>query len=208
MKNERILIFGDSYSTYEGYIPEGFDAYYPALDVDDVSKTWWHSLLSETESEMVLNNSWSGSTICNTGYHGDCSETSSFIHRLEVLRDSGFFENNQIDRVLVLGATNDSWSKNALGEIRLSEISKEELFKVLPGISFFTARLAEIFPKEKIHFILNTQEISADIISGMKTLCEHYGISYTVLSEIEMQGGHPTASGMRRIKEQVLGALK
>ena len=81
MKNEKIMIFGDSYSTFEGYIPEEYAVYYPRHDVSDVSKTWWYMLANETASEIVLNNSWSGSTICNTGYNGDCSKSSSFIFR-------------------------------------------------------------------------------------------------------------------------------
>ncbi len=111
MKNENILIFGDSYSTYEGYIPEGYLFYYPREDqitVRDASKTWWKMLETETESKIVLNNSWSGSTICNTGYNGDCSKTNSFIFRLSQLIDGDFFKENNIDRVFVFGATNDS----------------------------------------------------------------------------------------------------
>ena len=97
MKNEKIMIFGDSYSTFEGYIPEGYAVYYPRADVTDVSKTWWYMLAEETASEIVLNNSWSGSTICNTGYSGDCSKSSSFIFRLTKLIDEGFFRKNKID---------------------------------------------------------------------------------------------------------------
>ena len=100
MDFKNVLIFGDSYSTFEGYIPKGFAVYYSEsgsgeTDVRNVKETWWHRLISETNSDLIQNNSWSGSTICYTGYNGDCSETSSFICRLNKLIDAGFFKENE-----------------------------------------------------------------------------------------------------------------
>jgi hypothetical protein len=71
------LIIGDSYSTFKGYIPEGYAPYYTNepgnTDVRRVEETWWHQLQAETDCRILLNNSWSGSTICHTGYDGvDC----------------------------------------------------------------------------------------------------------------------------------------
>ena len=76
-----ILIFGDSYSTYEGYIPDGYATYYPSLDVLTVDETWWMRYIKKINGNLIQNNSWSGSTICYTGYNGDCSHTNSFIYR-------------------------------------------------------------------------------------------------------------------------------
>ena len=44
---ENVFILGDSYSTYEGYIPEGYDPCYGdyvenGTDVHQVEKTRWH----------------------------------------------------------------------------------------------------------------------------------------------------------------------
>ncbi len=211
MKNEKILIFGDSYSTFEGFIPQGYAFYYPRYpdndNVVDVSKTWWHMLTSETASEIILNNSWSGSTICNTGYGGDCSATSSFIHRLNLLIEDGFFSKNQIDRVFVFGATNDSWTGNACGELKFSDMTAEDLLLILPGISYFIGKLSSVVAKEKIHFIINT-DLREEVALGIIEICNHYGISRTVLADIEKFNGHPTYNGMLEIKNQVLADLK
>ena len=93
MNFKNVLIFGDSYSTFEGYIPNGFAVYYSKTgsgetDVRNVEETWWYPLIKETDSRLIQNNSWSGSTICYSGYQGDCSETSSFICRLNKLTDA------------------------------------------------------------------------------------------------------------------------
>ena len=54
-----VLIFGDSYSTFKGWIPEGNASYYPPTTesrpmIDDVKDTWWHSLMTETKSYPLL----------------------------------------------------------------------------------------------------------------------------------------------------------
>ncbi len=206
MKNENLLIFGDSYTTYDGYIPAGYATYYPragAWDVADVSHTWWSMLAAETESRIVMNNSWSGSTICNTGYAGDCSQTSSFIHRLQVLIDNGFFTENKIDRILVFGGTNDSWSGNACGGLQFSDWTAEDKKRILPGISYFLHIMQEVLPKEKIHVIINT-ELRAEVAQGMADICRQYEIPFTQLADIEKLEGHPTYAGMTQIKDQVL----
>ena len=78
MKLGNVMIFGDSYSTFTGAVPEGFRVYYTGNretppDISSAEELWWSRLLRETESALVQNNSYSGSTVCNTGYNGDCS---------------------------------------------------------------------------------------------------------------------------------------
>ena len=58
-----LSIMGDSISTYDGYIPEGFVVFYPLNgEVQDVSQTWWMKLLDDTGMELCRNDSSSGST--------------------------------------------------------------------------------------------------------------------------------------------------
>ena len=102
--SNNVLIMGDSYSTYEGYIPEGYATYYSpeGRGADKpVTKmccedTWWMRFLKATDGTLAQNNSWSGSTICYTGYEGDCSRSSSFIYRYRCLCEQGFFEKHKI----------------------------------------------------------------------------------------------------------------
>ncbi len=210
MVNENILIFGDSISTFRGYIPENYPTYYPKGEdwmVDDVSKTWWGMLANETGSKVIMNNSWSSSTICNTGYDGDCSKDSSFIFRLSQLEDNGFFTENKIDRVFVFGGTNDSWTVNSAGEMIFNNWTQDDLKLILPGISYFINRLLKIVSKDTIHFIINT-DLREGISKGIIEICKHYGIGYTVLSNIEKIVDHPNYFGMLEIKNQILANLK
>ena len=147
-----IMILGDSYSTFKGYIPEGHQPYYaptgpdyiinyPELklnenDVCDVKDTWWYSLATEN-GNLLLNSSWSGSTICNTGYGGADYSNKSFTKRIENLIEEGFFKNNKIDTFFLFGGTNDSCADAPLGEKIHSGWTKEDLYHVFPAFILF-----------------------------------------------------------------------
>ena len=213
MKLGNVMIFGDSYSTYKGYIPEGYATYYSGVrtegpDIMDVKNTWWGRVLSATDSTLVQNNSWSGSTIGYTGYNNaDCSHTSSFIYRFEKLVAEKFFDTNKIDTVFVFGGTNDSWANVSLGELKYDGIEEKELFCVLPAICHFAKRLKEVLGGTRVIFIGNCG-IKDEITDTMKSACAHYDFEYVALSGIDKSHNHPTELGMEQICEQILTAIK
>lgn len=206
------IIFGDSYSTFKGFVPDGYAIYYsedgrPDTDVTRVSQTWWHQVINESSLNLIENNSWSGSTICYTGYDGiDCSNSSSFIYRLRQLITNGFFEANQIDTVFVFGGTNDSWSNAPLGEMKFSNWEEDELYSALPAICYFLNLLRETLPQAKIYCMINT-EIKPEVAACMKRACEEYNIMPVTFEKIDKICGHPTIKGMNDIKSSVLEAL-
>ena len=205
-----VFILGDSYSTFKGYIPEGYAVYYSEnstdFGVDRVENTWWMSLINETDSALVHNNSWSGSTIGYTGYSGDCTN-SSFITRFEQLLEQGWFEENKIDTFFVFGGTNDSWSNAPLGEMMLEGWSREDLFSVLPAIGYIAHRLKTALTDTRVIFIINT-DIKPEIQEGIKKACEHFAVEYIALRDISKNEGHPTKEGMTQIKDQILSYLE
>ena len=204
-----VLIFGDSYSTFAGWVPEGHACYYPPTIperpmIDKVEDTWWHSLISETGSSLVLNESWSGSTMGYTGYGGaDTSKTSSFITRLRKMLKNGFFNDKKIDTVFVFGGTNDSWSDAPVGELKFKNRTEADLYFVLPGICEFLEGLKAALPEARIICLINSG-LKDKITEGIKSACNRYAIEYLALSDIDKKSDHPTVLGMKRIKEQVL----
>ena len=212
MKN--LLILGDSYSTYEGQVAKGCAVYYfkngssPDLPVSkmELEETWWHRMLEATGVNLVMNNSWSGSTFSYTGYRGDCSQTSSFICRYRKLKASNFFAENNIDTVIVFGGTNDSWVPAPLGELKLSDWKEEDFVCALPAISYLVYSLKTDLPDVRVIFIINC-DIKEEIICGIKTACDYFGAETIVLHDIEKESGHPNPRGMAQICEQVLARL-
>ena len=213
MKN--IVIFGDSYSTHEHIIPEGYKSYYyddgkedgPSVSKMQMEDTWWYKFISHINARLLRNDSWSGSTIGHTGYNGaDCSSSCSFIYRYRKLKEEGFFEENKPDTVIVFGGTNDSWSDAPLGEIKTSGWEEADLFNVLPAICYFAHTLREDFPNTEIIFIINT-ELKEEISSCIEYASKKYGFKSIRLENISKENGHPTKQGMIEISEQVMRAL-
>jgi hypothetical protein len=205
--NRRILIFGDSYSTFNGHIPPGYSTWYPNLDVTTAEKTWWGLYAKETNSTIVRNDSWSGSTICYTGYNGsDCSKTSSFIYRYRKLKSNGFFEKKDIDTVFVFGGTNDSWADAPLGQMKFSDWEESDLYYVLPAICYFAHALKTDLPNARIVFIVNSA-LKPEIEECMVAVAEHYGLDCIVLKNVIKQNNHPTSKGMEIICKQLIDAL-
>lgn len=206
------IIFGDSYSTFKGFIPENYVAYYsneerPETDVTKVEQTWWHQVCEKANLNLILNNSWSGSTIGYTGYNNsDCSQSSSFIYRLKQLENNGFFDKNQIDTAFVFGGTNDSWSNAPLGELKLNNIKEKDLFCVLPAISYFLNSLKKLLPNAKIYCLVNT-ELKEEISNCILEVCKNLEITPITFEKIDKNCGHPTIKGMNDIKKGVLNVF-
>lgn len=206
------LILGDSYSTFKGYIPEGSICYYSPEDpehsgVTRVEQTWWHQLLAATDSVLLQNNSFSGSTIGFTGYNGDDFKNISFIRRFETLYEQGYFEENRVDTLLVFGGTNDDWSGAPEGQLMHEGWTEQDLYCALPAIGYLFHRVRELLPDTQVYTIINT---------GIKP-CIHYaliessqrnGAEVILMNHIDKICGHPTAVGMTQIKDQILAYLQ
>ncbi len=212
MKQKNAIIFGDSYSTFYGLIPEGFAYYYGgdrhANDVSKAEETWWHKVINEADLNLAQNNSWSGSTIGFTGYNNsDCSKDSSFIFRLHNLEEKGFFKENKVDTVFVFGGTNDSWANAPLGEMKFDDFKREELFCVLPAICFFLKELKRILPNAQVYCLVNT-DIKPEIQNCLNVASKHFGFTPVNFETIDKDEGHPTIKGMLDIKTAVLKAME
>ena len=217
-----LFILGDSYSTFEGGIPQGYATYYkgvgpyyrtkvgeavdPKTDVCSLEQTWWYQFIQETDSNLLLNCSWSGTTVCHTGYNGVDACNKSFIARLDCLIEQGYFRENRVDTLILFGGTNDSWAKSPLGELMYSNWKKEDLYSVLPAIGYLLYRLVESLPQTKLLCVINTK-LRNEIAEGFVTACEHYGVDYVILRDVDKISGHPTILGMEQIKEQILDRL-
>ena len=209
---KNVMIFGDSYSTFEGYIPKTYKSWYTKIgregtDVKKVGETWWYQLCEQMDYNLVVNDSYSGSTIGYTGYDGaDTSQSSSFIHRLENYEKQNFFEENEIDIIFVFGGTNDSWANAPLGEFKTEGITKNDLYNVLPAIPYFIGELKRLEPNAEIVFILNT-DLKPEIGDAAKKTAEHYGTKCIELTTFQKRSSHPNVKGMASIASQVRKAL-
>ena len=203
-----VMILGDSYSTFEGYIPEGFEAWYnsEAKDCNDVCRVeecWWHQFFNEAPATLVRNCSWSGTTVCNTGYNGEDCRDKSFIARLDRLMKDEYFKENKIDTLLIFGSTNDSWAGSPKGKQMLEGWKSEDLYCVYPAFSYMLSRAKAALPNGRIVFIMNFC-LDEEFAGKFEESCRHFGVEFLPLSEFQLGGGHPTVLGMKEIKDQVI----
>jgi lysophospholipase L1-like esterase len=200
-----ISILGDSYSAFAGHVDPETNAIWYAdsmrydNDVRRANEMWWWLLADELKLSIQKNNSYSGSTICNTGYyHRDYSDRS-FIARM---KDIG-----SPDVLIIFGGTNDCWVKAPLGEYLYQDWTTEELLKFRPALCYMLDYLKKHHPKMQILFVCNT-DLTQAYTSSMKTVCQHYGVDYLELTNINKQSGHPSILGMRQIATQIENRLK
>lgn len=199
-----IFIMGDSYSTYEGYIPEGYHFYYSDGRKDNpivggVGKTWWKIFSNENNLNILLNDSFSGSTVCNT-VRESLTVESSFVSRIDKYIDDGFFTENKIDTMFIFGGTNDSWIDAPVGELKYSDWTDDELKCVLPAFCYLVDRAKSMVGN--VIVIINTG-LKEEITNGFTEACEKLGVTFLCLKDIDKENGHPTELGMKQISEQV-----
>ena len=196
-----VAILGDSYSTFDGYIPEGNACWYFTTpqgdnDVVKVEDTWWHQFCEDGGYELLMNDSYSGSTICNTGYDKADYSDRSFITRMKNVAAIN------PDLILVFGGTNDSWADSPVGELMYGGWTAEDLYKTLPACCHMLDYLAAEAPQSHIVFIINS-ELKYEIVAGIMDACRHYEADFILLKDIEKAWGHPSVKGMAQINEQL-----
>ena len=200
-----ISILGDSYSTFKGYVvPDSNYIWYPQEnpannDVQDVRQLWWQQLIRNHQGyRLCQNNSFSGATICHTGYDGADYSDRSYCTRLWNLGSP--------DVILVFGGTNDTWAKSPIGDFQYGNWQKGDLYKFRPAMAYVLENLQNRYPGVRIYVIIN-DILSDEVTASMKTICQHYHVSYIQLHDIDKQWGHPSQKGMQQIAEQVAAAL-
>lgn len=199
-----ISILGDSYSTFKGFVvPDTNFVWYPQEkvennDVQDIRQLWWHQLIREHGYRLCQNNSFSGATICHTGYNKEDYSDRSYCTRLWYL--------GAPDIILVFGGTNDSWAHSPIGDFQYGGWKKSDLYQFRPAMAYLLANLQNRYPGTEVYVIINT-ELGDDVTSSMKTICDHYNVPYIQLRDIDKQWGHPSQRGMKAIADQVAAAL-
>jgi len=203
---QTVAILGDSYSTYEDYLTPDTNAVWykktfdkKRTDVADVTQTWWWQVVKEGGFKLGQNNSFSGATICYTGYRDEDYKDRSFVTRLTNLGCP--------DIIFVFGGTNDSWCGAQVGEYKYEDFRRADLYFYRPALACLFSEMQKRYPNVEIYFILNS-ELRDDITSSTLTICKHYAIPCIQLHDIDKMANHPSIKGMRAIADQVLAELK
>ena len=200
-----VSILGDSYSTYRDFVlPDSNAVWYPRdsvrhNDVMDVRQTWWHQFIRQGNFRLCQNNSFSGATICFTGYRGEDYTNRSFVNRHRYLGSP--------DVIIVFGGTNDSWAKSPIGEFQYGGWTNADLYRFRPAMACLLHSLQDRYPGVEIYVVIN-DGLKPEITESMRTISDHYGVRWIQLENIDKQWGHPSQRGMQQIAEQLAKVIK
>lgn len=205
---QKVSILGDSYSTFGGKVTPSWNLTWyigndgnsaEHNDVRTVEQTWWHLLISEMGYTLDKNNSFSGSTVCYTGYGKQDYSDRAFITRMCNLGNP--------DIIFIFGGTNDSWAKSPVGNYQHEGWMRRDLYSFRPAFCYMLHYLKQNYPDARIINICNS-ELSAEVTETESKMCEYYGITNVLLHDVDKQWGHPSVAGMRAICDQVKAVLK
>lgn len=205
----KISIIGDSYTTFEGYVhPKTNKNWYGTKikgpdqkpnDVMKVEETWWYLLIRKMNARLEYNNSYSGATICHSGYDKRDFSDRSFVTRMYNLGNP--------DIILIFGGTNDDWARVPLGENQYQDWTNQDLFQFRPAFCYLLHHMKRLYPNARIYNISNCG-LSRKIIDSMDEICKYYNVPNIQLRFIDKLGGHPSVKGMQMVCNQVYEYLK
>ena len=155
---------------------------------------------------MILNSSYSGSTICNTGYNGVDASSISFVGRMTALFANEAFKKESVNTVIVYGGLNDYWANSPRGAVKHENIIESDLYYVYPALSYLLSSLKSNLPNARIIFIIE-ELIGQGMKNVFESICKYFSIEYIKPQNISKQNSHPDALGMNQLTEQIIAYL-
>lgn len=205
-----VSILGDSYSTYQDFLEPDTNAIWywksprkESTDVSSVRQTWWHQFITRNGYRLCVNNSFSGATICYTGYKNKSGKHQDYSDRSFITRATRL---GCPDVIFIFGGTNDSWAGSPIGDYKYADWTRTDLFMFRPAMACLLETVKDHYPNVKIYFLLNNG-LRAEINESVQTICAHYNVKCIQLKDIDKKSGHPSVKGMKQICDQIEESL-
>lgn len=230
-----LSILGDSISAYDGYIPTGFNIFYPISgELTDVSQMWWMRLLDETGMELCANDSSSGSTCAGDSLSTDDPQYGCSGFRISLLAGK---QGRMPDVIIIYMGTNDLLNGIPLGDNDGTKLVEEGVIENFSdAYSLILDKIASDYPIATVYcctlppigawgtkqpFETLTTHLgltSEDYSERIRVIAENKGVSVIELSdcgieidnmgEMTEDGIHFTLAGMEYITQAMLNGLK
>lgn len=198
-----VSFLGDSITTYEGYIPDGYAKFYPYAtgDVTDVNHTWWMQVVNTLGMKLLANNSWGGSAVA-----GNDKSATQKVERLKTMFAGEvtpdviiiFMGNNDAASAYINAKDFDAAYGTMLTNIKNLSPKSEVIICNLPSLKLFTeAAQTEYNAIIKKHADNNGyQLIDFSSIFNRDTVSNYL-----------IDSAHPNRAGMDIIANKVIDAL-
>lgn len=230
---KRLSVLGDSLSTFDGWIPEGYGVFFPFDgEVTDVEQTWWKMLQEDMGMELCGNSSSSGSTCAGDSLSTDNPWYACSDYRItELVGKGGIYP----DVIIVYLGTNDLLTAVPIGENDGSQPVEEgtienfsdayslildKLEAQYPSAYIFCCTLTEIgeWKEESYETFVNRLgltyedynaqiEIIAETRDHPVIYLQYCGISVDNMEQYVSDGVHFNPGGMKLIRDEMKNAL-
>ncbi len=209
LENAYISIYGDSISTFEGWLPEGYATYYPInpVNVLNVEETWWHSAITKLKARFLANASYSNTGVVTTGSAEALKGTEE--KRIEKLKKG---DQNPDIIIIYLGINDckrDISTKNFKeGYITMIERMKQEFVGV--DIVICTLNACSFSYKECYDLRIKYNE-------ALREIASEFNLSMVELDKVITEENkatymanmlHPNRAGMDEISKEVVKVLE
>lgn len=192
-------IIGDSISTYQSVIPDGYSCFYPypTGDTNDYNQTWWMQTINKLGGLLFVNNSYSGSCVAA----GGTSATSN-----DVRLATTAIQYERPDVILIYMGSNDAASS------AVSEASFKNLYKVMIDKLKVLCPNSEIILMELPASSLYNETRRAAFNKIIDDYASEYGFKLVSTSNVNIKpylldSAHPYTSGMTAIAEYICNEL-
>ena len=234
LEGTTLSIFGDSISTYENWIPYGYNNFYPESgDVKDINDTWWIRMFDETGMKLCANASSAGCTCAGDSTDAENPQVGCNDFRITDLSDKN---GTYPDIIIVFMGTNDLLTNIPLGD-NDGTVTVEEGFidNFADAYSLMLDKLETYYPCSAIYCctllqvgdygtdtpyvaFANSQGLtSKDYSRQISIIAENKGypvidlyqcgIEIGNLHNMTSDGVHPNAEGMKYIAEAVTNKI-
>lgn len=230
LKGLSLSVLGDSISTYQGYIPDGYASFYPDMgnDIKDVTQTWWMQVLYNTGMRLAANGSYSASTVCGDSQEEHSSAGCSDRRINDLKGPYGITP----DIILVYMGANDFFRGMELGKFDGVPTGRGEKYYVnfSEAYELMIQKLLRTYPTSRIYCMTLTEANSedhprvnekgntiADFNSRIKAIAASYGVPVIDVHNCGMEvyelnhytsdGTHPNKDGSVKMANYVTSAL-
>ena len=228
----RIAVLGDSISTFVGYSEDSeggtafIEEYYPRGNVDDVSKTWWEIVRKGLRSRFTP----AVSAVSRSSYRYQDNPLIPYGGDDDRITRLGMY--GTPNYIFIELGTNDGFYNNYGDNPYQTDINNLEQLKgtIYGGISTTINKVQNAYPSSKVYVLLPkfvsisavhnptyTFENYCKICDAITEIAREFGckiidlrksaINYRNVLSYTIDGIHPSAGGMAKLAEYILGEI-
>lgn len=200
-----LSILGDSMSTYQTIVPDGYSCFYPypTADVNNYNDTWWMQVANRFGMKLLMNNSYSGTCVST----GTGSYSTTLDSRLANLLKNG----EKPDVIIIFMGANDCGSQYVqLSTFKSSyKTMLEKIQKLCPESEIICLTL----PKAKMYSDANRADYSKVIMdTALEYNCKLINLENSWdpanFDSLLCDSIHPQKAGMDKIFETIYYSLR